>query len=265
MNADEATNGDRTLNRIMLWSAPRCTSTLFEHMMRLLPGVHGLHEPFSCAFYLGEQRSSPRYTKLDPMPGFRWSEVLSALEADYANARAVFVKDMAYAIEGDYSRLPRGYQHTFLIRDPRASVKSLYRLICSEKAPEWSDFIALEVGLVDLLALYEHVCDGDPTPTIIDSADLLAEPAATMRNYCAAVGLEYSESMLSWDPAKASEQWEMWGTEWYETLMTSTGIKPTQRRGPVDITDLPAVIRASVEDSIPAYEYLCERRLRVNP
>jgi hypothetical protein len=251
-----------SMSRIMLWSAPRCTSTLFEHAIRLLPGVHGLHEPFSCAFYLGEERSSPRYAGLPPLRGYRRQEISAQLTCNYPPAHSLFVKDMAYAIESDYRRLPREFLHTFLIRDPRQSIVSLYRLLQSAKAPQWSEFIPLEAGFRDLHALYAHVARDGAEPIVVDSADLLAKPAATLQAYCEAVGLTYDDRALSWDSSQASEQWQMWGTEWYESLMNSSGFTPSGGAGRIDLSGLPAVVRESIDDALPLYDWLRERRLR---
>jgi hypothetical protein len=253
---------DGLSKRIMLWSAPRCTSTLFEHAICLLPGLRGLHEPFSCAFYLGEQRGSLRYAGVPALPGYRLDEIRAQLTGQHSGANALFVKDMAYAIESDFTRLPDGFQHTFLIRDPRQSVVSLHKLVQSGKAPQWSEFTPLEVGFRDLYELYNHVSCDAVQPVLVDSADLLSAPAATLSVYCEAVGLTYDNSILTWDTATATQTWQMWGTEWYETLMGSTGFAPPRSPRDVDLSELPAHVRASIDEALPLYQWLHDRRLR---
>ena len=138
--------GARGCPRVFLWSAPRCISTAFEHSVRTLEGIRTFHEPFSAAVYLGEERTSPRYADVDPIPGFRFAEVKQRLEAQSPRMRGVFVKDMAYAALDHLAYLPCGFRHTFLIRDPRRSLPSLHRVEASGRVPAWSTFIPEEAG-----------------------------------------------------------------------------------------------------------------------
>lgn len=50
---------------VILWSAPRCTSTLFEHSIGQLPHVKTFHEVFTNAAYFGEERTFNRYVVID--------------------------------------------------------------------------------------------------------------------------------------------------------------------------------------------------------
>ena len=49
----------------------------------------------------------------------------------------------------------------------------------------------------------------DPNPVIIDSDDVLSDPAHMLSKYCSALGVPYSDSMLRWDgdPKHADEWW----------------------------------------------------------
>ena len=43
---------------------------------------------------------------------------ISMQEDHYPGEQLVFCKDMAYGLQGKYELLPKGYRHTFLIRNP---------------------------------------------------------------------------------------------------------------------------------------------------
>ena len=51
---------------LALWATPRSTSTAFERVMSNRGDLTCLHEPFSEAFYYGEDRRNDRYFKADP-------------------------------------------------------------------------------------------------------------------------------------------------------------------------------------------------------
>jgi hypothetical protein len=248
--------------RIMLWSLPRSVSTAFEHSVRSLEGIKAFHEPFSAAYYLGEERRSPRYAGLDAVHGNRFRDVLDKLEASYSHCSALFAKDMAYAIDGDYSLLPKDYRHSFLIRDPRRSIPSLYRIMEGGKAPQWREFLANEVDYGVVADLYDHLRSKGQACPIVDAGDLLADPAGTMRAYCDAVGLSFSNDMLEWDASDASEQWAMWGVEWYETLTDSNGFIVKHGGGNVDLSGVPQPVRSAIDAAMPIYEKLRAARLR---
>lgn len=249
--------------RVLLWSAPRSISTAFEHSVGSLPGVIGFHEPFSSAFYLGEEKSSPRYAGDESLPGFRYSEVRESLEADYPEAAALFVKDMAYAIEGDLDRLPSGFTHSFLIRDPRRSIPSFYKIMATGKLPQWIEFMPEEVELSALEALYEHFESMyGKRPAVVDADDLLSDPAGIMTAYCAAVGLEFNDSMLQWDASESVKRLAVWEGDWYETLSSSTGFDSGRARIESVFDGLPGKVSTAIDAAMPVYERMRSRRLQ---
>ncbi len=255
------TPAPRPSTRIILWSLPRSVSTAFEHSVRSLAGVRGFHEPYSAAYYLGEEMRSPRYKGVEPVPDCRFQDIKASLESDDPGCEAFFVKDMAYTLGEDYSLLPEGYTHSFLIRDPRWSIPSLYRILESGKAAHWDDFIPEEFDYAALARLREHLFGHGQVCPIIDSEDLLAEPAATMRAYCDAVGLAYDPAMLSWDSSESEDRWAVWGVEWYETLSGSNGFMVRPRGAEPELGGLPGPVLAAIEAALPVYEGLRAERL----
>jgi hypothetical protein len=247
----------------MLWSLPRSISTAFEHSIQTLPGVRAFHEPFSAAFYLGEEMKSPRYHGVPPIPNRRYRDVVSLLETGDPSSTAYFAKDMAYAIADDYGLLPKGYTHSFLVRDPRKSIPSLFKILQSRKIKHWTSFLPEEFDYQALTELRDHLKSQGQHCPIIDADDLLANPAATMQAYCEAVALTFDRSMLTWDASSSHDRWAVWGVEWYETLTGSTGfIAPPPQVEP-DLTVLPANVQDTIYTALPIYEALRAERLRV--
>ena len=104
------------------------------------------------------------------------------------------------------------FRHAFLIRDPRSLLASYARV---RSAPTLAD-----LGLRQQAWLFEEF--GGP---VIDSADLLAAPEAALRALCAALGVPFSASMLSW-PAGPRPSDGVWAPYWYDSVRRSTGFAP---------------------------------------
>jgi hypothetical protein len=92
---------------------------------------------------------------------------------------------------------------------------------------------------------------------VIDSADLLAAPEATLRVLCAALGVPFSERMLSWPPGpRASDG--VWARHWYQRVERSTGFEPPEVAPPPRLTGRLAEFDARCR---PLYERLRGHRL----
>jgi hypothetical protein len=63
-----------------------------------------------------------------------------------------------------------------------------------------------EIGLATLYELYQAVrtASGHP-PVVIDSADLVTNPAGIMAAYCDAVGIPFREQALNWQSGPRAE------------------------------------------------------------
>ncbi|XP_070578536.1 uncharacterized protein [Ptychodera flava] len=253
--------------KVILWSAPRCISTAFERSMRTLQDVKVYHEYYCIASYHGEERIYTRYQDDKPVEKFRYGDVKSTLEGAFPQYQGVFLKDMAYAMVGQFDALPAGYRHTFLIRDPTKAITSLYKTIKRGNMPEWSDFRPEEAGFCEMWQLYQHVRDvTGEEPVVIDADDLLSDPAAMMKKYCEAVGLEYTDRMLEWDADDQSEHWT-WENAWYGTVSSSTGFIKTPganaHTAKIDTSSLPEYVQDAIREAQPAYENLFNRRIKV--
>jgi hypothetical protein len=62
---------------------------------------------------------------------------------------------------------------------------------------------------------------------VLDAEDVLRDPRGTLQKFCAAVGVGFSERMLSW-PAGPRETDGVWSKYWYDAVERSTGFEPYQ-------------------------------------
>lgn len=243
---------------VKLWAVPRSTSTAFEWMMRQRGDMTCFHEPYGEAWYQGEAPLWPRLTA-DSLrtPGLTFDSVTRALH-DAAAERPVFSKDFPHYIEtlwDDAFLAP--FTHSFLIRDPAKTVASIVK--------HWPDVDPKELGFHEQRALFERLAARDGTaPPVIDSDDLLENPHGTVSAWCAAVGIPFVESALSWEPG-ARDEVSWWdGGSFHDNLRNSDGLKPQPRRH-ADISQASDFAKGLYEDVLPAYQALYAHRLRTVP
>src|SRR5690606_9816088 len=85
----------------------------------------------------------------------------------------------------------------FLIREPEAVVASF--------TIQRPDAAAWELGFEQQARLFDHVCDRlGAAPPVIDAADVLKDPRATLGALCAKLGIPFTERMLRWPAGKRS-------------------------------------------------------------
>ncbi|MEM1238009.1 MAG: sulfotransferase family protein [Pseudomonadota bacterium] len=239
-----------------LWAVPRSTSTAFEWMMRQRGDLDCLHEPFGEAWYQGEDPLWPRFKDGEKTtPGLTidsvWADIL-----DRAERQPVFLKDFPHYINHWWSPEILGRMtHAFLIRDPAKTITSIY--------DKWPDFDELEVGFPEQRALFDLLTalQGTPPP-VIDSDDLLEDPAAMTEAFCAVLNLPFLEHALSWEPGADTGAYSWWdGGSFHQNLKNSTGLKPQPRRY-VSLEAAPERVRRVHRRMGPHYNHLYEHRLK---
>ena len=93
-------------------------------------------------------------------------------------------------------------------------------------------------------------------PPVIDAKDVLQNPERILRLLCEAIGVEFSESMLSW-PSGFRETDGMWGKHWYGEVAKTTSFQPYRPRH----YELPETLRELCERCRDCYEKLYQHRL----
>jgi hypothetical protein len=195
---------------LALWSAPRCRSTAFFRMMIERGDFQAVHEPFS---YLAEFGS----VTLEGGTVTSQSALLARLR-ELAVRRPLFFKDTTDErypqVLEDEEFLTADAGHAFLIRSPRETIASYVR-INPRVRPE-------QIGFGHQLEIFERVrAATGRAPFVMDAARLLAEPAAVVADYCAAMGIDFRPDALSWQPGARTE----WGpsAKWHQEVSRTTG------------------------------------------
>ncbi len=238
--------------RIAMWSGPRNISTALMRSWGNRADTMVIDEPFY-AYYL--QRTG----KSHPMTG----EIIAQGETDWRRVAADLTtmapagKSIVYQKQMTHHLLPEaewdwllGLTNCFLIRDPAEVIASYVK--------KNDDPTTEDLGFVQQAKIFDWVCErGGATPPVVDARDVLQDPERTLRLLCAAVGVEFDPTMLSWPPG-LRETDGVWARHWYGEVARSTSFQPYEARTP----QVPARLGEVQERSRECYERLAAFRLR---
>ncbi|XP_072022513.1 uncharacterized protein [Amphiura filiformis] len=258
------------LRRVLLWTIPRSISTAFERCVAGLDNVAIIHEPYTTAYYFGPDRQYLQTPFLPVEYGYSYQNIKDQLEGDHKDKQLVFCKDHAYSLDKRYDKIPSGFTHTILIRDPAKSMSSFYD-VCTMP-------VCLNYGLLrhvlpegyafkELYELYEYIKNNlGQEPAIIDADDLIQYPEQIVRRYCDAIGVEFTNAMLDWDPSTSVTT--TWSSTMkllkqvgvYEKALSSNGFTPRKPKV-MDLSSLPEDVQIAVKICQPYYDKLYEKRI----
>jgi hypothetical protein len=163
-------------------------------------------------------------------------------------SRVLFIKHMAHHLldlELDFLRSTR---NIFLVRDPREMLPSL--------TVQLPNATLLDTGLKRQWDLYSDLTDAGQNPVILDSRELLLDPASVISELCDALDLEFRNEMLSWEAGARIED-GIWAPHWYHAVHKSTGFAPYQAK-----SGFPDDLQSLLDECSPFYEKLFEHALR---
>ena len=201
---------------IALWSHPRSMSTAFERIMRERGDLFCAHEPFMYDYYVHRKvREMPRFEVEADRPQ-SYQEIRDWL-LDKANSEPVFFKDMSYyvypQILDDQEFLHR-ITHTFLIRNPVASILSYFKLD--------QEVTLEEIGLEAQWKHFNALKELGHSPVVIEAEKIRADTRATLSRYWEKIGLEHKEEAFDWQDEKPKDWKQVSG--WHGNVMQSKGI-----------------------------------------
>jgi hypothetical protein len=237
--------------RVAAWSGPRNISTALMRSWSNRPDTWVVDEPLY-AYYL--ERTGVDHPVRDEVLAHHetdWRRVVSDLTGPIPGGRAIFYqKHMAHHLlpEIDRDWLPK-LTHVFLIRDPREMLTSLIEHL---PAPTLAD-----TGLPQQVEIFESLRDEHGvTPPVIDSRDVLENPESMLRRLCAALGVRFTERMLTWPPGRRDTD-GAWAGQWYGAVERSSGFQPYRPKN----VALPPELAPLHEECLGPYRLLHEHRL----
>lgn len=232
--------------RIAMWSGPRNISTAMMRSFGARADTFVSDEPFYGAFLKHSGAPHPMAAEVIADMDCDWSSVAATLAGDPPQGQAIwYQKHMTHHMAGPVQPDDlTGITHAFLIRDPM-------RMIASYLAKR--ELVAAdELGLRTQREFFDRQADRlGHAPPVIDSGDVLRDPAGTLSRLCAALGIGWDPAMLSW-PAGRRATDGIWASHWYNRVTASTGFDAPEEK-PVD---LPPEALPILGECQPHYDYL---------
>lgn len=163
-------------------------------------------------------------------------------------AERLFIKHMAHHlvdIDLDFLELTC---NVFLVRDPVEMLPSLVIQVPNAGL--------VDTGLRRQWELYSAMLDSGQHPAIVDSRELLLDPAGVLRALCEHIGLDYTDAMLSW-PAGPRPEDGVWAPHWYHAVHRSTGFATYEPK-----SGFPEHLQFLLAECKPWYDRLFQHSIR---
>jgi len=239
------------MTRIAMWSGPRNISTAMMRAWENRPDTWVVDEPLY-AHYLTQVRvNHPGVDEVIASGDTDWRRVVSGLVGEIPRGRVIYYqKHMAHHylphLRGDWVL---SLTNAFLIRHPAEMLVSL--------AAKMGPPALRDTGLPQQVEIFRLVRERlGTTPPVLDAEDVLRDPGGALQRFCAAVGVGFSERMLSW-PAGPRETDGIWSKYWYDAVERSTGFEPYQPRS----RKVPKSLEPLLAECLPHYTELAQYRL----
>jgi len=244
---------------IFLWAHPRSMSTAIERVMRERGDLDCLHEPFLHYYYLNRtDRTLPHFDSDAAHP--QSYQATRDLVLRRAQKAPVFAKDMSYYVMPEILQ-DREFclrlRHCFLVRNPMHAILSYYRLDADVSVRE----IGIEQQWRQLQGLLELGIDDS---IVLRAEDVQRDPAAVMRMFWQALGLDYRASALDWEQSAPPPDWQ-YVSGWHRSVSASKGIRTlssTEEQARTEefeqLCRQAPQLRDYLHHHLPYYRKLCE-------
>ena len=249
---------ERAITRIAMWSGPRNISTAMMRAFENRPDTIVWDEPFYAAELAATGRDHPMRAEVIAAGPVDPEKVIARLLGPLADlekpqARVFYQKHMTHhmrpTFRRDWTRHPE-VVNAFLIREPERVLASYTQ--------KWADVSLDDIGVPQQSAIFDEVASRlGHAPPVIDTADVLADPRATLSALCRALGIPFSEAMLTWPPGRRASD-GVWAPAWYNAVEASTGFGPPDSR---PLPKLDGKHARIAEAARPVYELLARHRL----
>ncbi len=211
-----------------------------------------IDEPFYAFYLKATGKKHPGAGEVIAAGEIDWRKVVAQLTDPIPNDKRIFFqKQMTHHLLPEVDRQwLDAVTNCFLIRDPRDMIASYIK--------QWENPALEDLGYVQQAEIFDFVrTRAKSLPPILDAKDVLENPERMLRLLCKLVGVEFSESMLSWPPG-LRETDGVWARYWYTDVARTTSFRPYR---PMH-GEVPERLREAYERCRECYQRLYEHRLR---
>ncbi len=247
----ESMNHDTAI-RLAVWSGPRNISTAMMRSWGNRSDTFVCDEPFYSNYLMETKLPHPLANQIIEHHESDWRKVVDWLTGDVPDGKAIFYqKQMTHHLLPHIDReWLAGVTNCFVIREPRDVITSYIK---KNDEPNLED-----TGFPQQLEIFNWVREHSGiTPAVIDARDIQNEPRRMQGLLCDAIGVNFQESMLSWEPG-LRETDGIWAEHWYAEVVRSTSFRPYKQKS----DQVPNHLSEIHDQCLKAYHQLYEHRLR---
>jgi hypothetical protein len=206
--------------RIAMWSGPRNISTAMMRSWGNRADTAVIDEPFYAYYLKATGKKHPGADEVIAAGETDWRKIVTQLTGSFPEGKRIFYqKQMTHHLLPEMDReWLVGMTNCFLIRDPREVIVSYIK---KQEDPTLED-----LGFVQQEEIFDWVrARTGAAPPVVDARDMLENPRRTLGLLCDAVGVEFSDPMLSWSPGLRATD-GIWAKYWYGEVARSTAFQP---------------------------------------
>jgi len=237
--------------RIAMWSGPRNISTAMMRAWGNRSDTSVFDEPFYAYYLKATGKKHPGAEEVIARGETDRRRIITLLTGPVPSRRWIFFqKHMTHHLLPEIDREWLGtVTNCFLIRDPSDVIASYIK--------KREDLALEDLGFVQQMEIFDFVRSRmNAIPPIVDAKDVLENPERILRLLCKAVGVEFSELMLSWPPG-LRETDGVWAKYWYGEVAKTTSFQPRRPRR----EEVPKRLREIYDRCRACYERLYGYRL----
>ena len=230
--------------KIAMWSGPRNLSTAMMYSFGSRSDFAIWDEPFYGAYLAATGLDHPMRSEVMAVGPTDPQHVADQI---VARGDGLFLKLMGFHMLDDFPlQWAEDFTHIHLLRHPARVIASY-----SQKREEPT---RADIGFDAQLDLYRRF----PGP-VISSFDIRQNPETMLIKLCAAIGLPYDRSMLSWPKGPKSFD-GVWASHWYDAVHRSSGFAAAEGQLPA-LNSSQADLLANV---LPAYQEMSKAKLSLD-
>ncbi len=236
--------------RIAMWSGPRNLSTAMMYAFAARGDCAVRDEPFYAAYLSMTGLDHPMRDAIIADGECDPAVVAAQCAGDIPQEQSLFYqKHMTqHMIPGAPRDWMKQVTNVFLIRHPA-------RVIASYAAKRENPTLD-DIGFRQQAELFDQVAEWGGAPIVIDSHDIRDDPAGMLKQLCDAIGITFTEKMLSW-PRGGHPGDGVWAAHWYGAVWNSTGFADPEGPLPKVPDDLQGVLQAA----LPFYEKMKAQKI----
>ena len=236
------------VRRICLWSGPRNVSTALMYAFAQRADTRAVDEPLYAHYLAATGIEHPGRAEALRAQSADADEVIRNVILGPCDRPVLFLKSMGHHLYGVDHGFLKDLVNVFLTRDPEQMLPSLEVQVPN---PTMLDAAyEMQANLLDELEA------AGQRPPVIDSKELLDNPAGVLEEFCRRIEISWDPAMLSW-PAGPKPEDGVWAPHWYHNVHKSTGFLPFKKK----TEPFPERLRPLLEASRPHYEKLRRRVL----